>query len=188
MGEPVAERMRRAGRDLYIAGLVSTRSGNLSVRIRDTLVVTRAGASLPHLRPEDLVEVPAAGPGDRDGDASSDLAVHRAVYARSSARAVVHAHPPLAVVLSFGGTPIVPADHEGRLFIPSVPVVDEGRPRVVVGDRVGEAMADGAAIVAVRGHGTYAAGDSIEAATHWTTSLELSARIVIELRRSGISL
>jgi L-fuculose-phosphate aldolase len=179
MGEPVIERMRRVGRDLYVTGLVSTRSGNLSVRVRETIVITRTGALLGHLGPSDLVEVPVDTADDRDAEASSDLIVHREVYRRSDALAIVHAHAPETIALSLRQDSIVPADTEGQAFIPNVPVFEETRPRTGVSAAIGDAIASGVRIAAVRAHGTFAAGDAIEAAAHWTTCLAMSSRILL---------
>lgn len=179
MGEPVVERMRRIGRDLAGGGLVSTRSGNLSVRMRDTIVVTRTGAMLGHLGPADLVEVPVDGSDDRDTEASSDLVVHREIYRRTDALAVVHAHAPDTIALSLRMDEIVPVDTEGLAFVPRVPVFEETRPRTTLAGRVAGALADGARVVAVRAHGTFAAGDAIESAAHWTTCLAMSSRILL---------
>jgi Ribulose-5-phosphate 4-epimerase and related epimerases and aldolases len=54
--------------------------------------------------------------------ASAELAVHRTIYKRTSALAVVHAHPPYAVALSFTEEEIIPCDMEGRALLLKVPV------------------------------------------------------------------
>jgi ribulose-5-phosphate 4-epimerase/fuculose-1-phosphate aldolase len=80
-----------AGRALFSLGLVRGADGNLSTFDGSSLVITRTGSELHRLAPTDLV----AGPldGDLDG-ASSDLEVHRRLYARHGPGAVVHCHPP----------------------------------------------------------------------------------------------
>jgi len=82
---------RAAGRTLFSLGLVRGTEGNLSTFDGETLVITRAGAELRALGPQDLVEGPLSGelPG-----ASSDLAVHRERYGLDGPGAIVHAHPP----------------------------------------------------------------------------------------------
>jgi L-fuculose-phosphate aldolase len=40
-------------------------------------------------------------------------------------------------------------------------------------------------IVVVRGHGVYAAGESLERAYKWTCSLELSAKTAVIARQAG---
>lgn len=183
--DPIVEGLRRAGRDLYLLGLVSTRGGNLSARAGDLLVITRTGAPLGGLEPQDFVQVPVQTESEADAEASFDLVVHREIYRRSDALTVVHAHGPLTATLSFDG-PLRPVDHEGRILMPEVPVFAETRPRSVLAGQVAEAVAGGCRAVAVRGHGTFCAGDTIDAAMQWTTALELSARVLLETRRAGI--
>lgn len=177
--------LRDVGRDLYLRGLVSTRGGNLSVRADDALLITRTGAPLGRLTGSDIIEVPVEGPSEVDDQASSDLVVHRAIYRLSDAGAVAHGHGVFATTLSFAG-PITPVDHEGKLLLGEVPVFEETDPRTTMADQMGAALSSGARVVAARGHGTYAAGETIEAAAQWTTAVEMSARILIELRGAGI--
>lgn len=181
------DRLRRVGRDLALAGLVSTRGGNLSVRTGERILVTRTGAALGHLEAESLVEVPAerAAPGDEE--ASSDLLLHREIYRSRGVGAIVHAHPPAVTALTFAGEVIEPVDHEGRLLMPTVQICEETDPREGLARRAADAVAAGDRVVAVRGHGTYAAGESPEDACHWTTALEMSARILLDLRAAGLT-
>jgi L-fuculose-phosphate aldolase len=44
------------GRDLFLSGLNSSHSGNLSVRFGDRIVITRRGAMLGQLTERDLIE------------------------------------------------------------------------------------------------------------------------------------
>ncbi len=88
------EAFRAAGRTLFSLGLVHGTEGNLSTFDGTTLVITRTGAELRSLRPEDLIEGGVDGPLSR---ASSDLAVHRQRYATDGPGALVHAHPPGSV-------------------------------------------------------------------------------------------
>lgn len=85
---------RAAGRTLFSLGLVHGAEGNLSTFDGERLVITRTGAELAALRPEDLIEGGLAGPMP---GASSDLAVHRRRYEADGPGALVHAHPPGSV-------------------------------------------------------------------------------------------
>lgn len=175
------ETLVRAGRDLAAWQLVSTRGGNLSQRSGEEILITRTGAMLGRLEPHDLVTV-GLEPGPRDEHASGDLAVHREIYRRTQAAAVVHAHPSSVVALAYTADVLVPEDHEGRIFVPRAPVIDEREPRHLVAAEVADRIATGAAVVVVRTHGTYAAAGSLDDALHRTTSLELSARILLARR------
>jgi L-fuculose-phosphate aldolase len=115
--------------------------------------------------------------------ASIELAVHRAVYKRASASAIVHAHPAHAVALSFSEQEIIPCDVEGSLILSRVPVLGWGT--TVKPGEFAEEIAEALTthkIVLVRGHGSFAAGQLLEEAYHYTTTLEESCRLLYLLK------
>ncbi|KUL43094.1 fuculose phosphate aldolase [Streptomyces sp. NRRL F-4489] len=82
-------------------GLVAGTSGNVSVRVRDTVLVTPSGVPYDRLRPSDATAV------DLDGRQvigrlrpTSELPLHLAVYRATTATAVVHTHAPHATAVS----------------------------------------------------------------------------------------
>ncbi len=160
-------------------------SGNASAREGEHLWITPTGACADTLQSWQLVR--CALSDDACVNASSDLALHRAVYRRNSkARAVLHAHGSFAVALTMNADEYVPADLEGELYFPRVPVLDlkysdyfEKSP-----ERVGEALAE-CPVAIVRGHGMYAWGVDLDQAYKWICSLELSATIQYRALRSG---
>ena len=84
------ESFRAAGRTLFSFGLVQGAEGNLSTFDGGTLVITRTGAALHALQPDDVIEGRLTGPFP---GASSDLEVHRERYAADGPGAIAHAHP-----------------------------------------------------------------------------------------------
>ena len=125
--ERLAAEFARIGRILFQGGLNNSHSGNLSVRLGDKLVITRRGAMLGGLSPDDLV--PGGLKRDDSGIAlaSTEVKVHRAIYLSTSALAVVHTHPRSATALSLNGDSIVPVDVEGRYYFKRVPVFTAGK-------------------------------------------------------------
>jgi L-fuculose-phosphate aldolase len=89
-------------------GLAVGRAGNISVRLGDTVAITPSGISYADMRPGDVCLVTLAGtqPGGGDGGPgaretpSSETPMHLAVYAATSARAIVHTHSPEVIALS----------------------------------------------------------------------------------------
>ncbi|GGY36587.1 class II aldolase/adducin family protein [Streptomyces djakartensis] len=82
-------------------GLVVGTSGNVSVRVGDTVLVTPSGVPYDRLEPRDVTGV------DLDGRQvlgtlvpTSELPMHLAVYATTDARAVVHTHAVHATAVS----------------------------------------------------------------------------------------
>jgi L-fuculose-phosphate aldolase len=100
------EEMRAAicagAQSLHDAGLAPGKSGNVSTRLDDGLLITPSGLSYPTMRPEDIVEIDGTG-SVRNGRyrPSTELPLHRAIYAaRPRVRAIVHTHSPHATALS----------------------------------------------------------------------------------------
>jgi L-fuculose-phosphate aldolase len=84
---------QNVGQCLFHRGLVSSQSGNLSIRMGDRLIITRRGCNLGYLQEKDLIET-GINKNDRWTPlASIELPVHRAIYQTTQARAIVHAHP-----------------------------------------------------------------------------------------------
>ncbi|MFJ8790866.1 class II aldolase/adducin family protein [Streptomyces sp. NPDC102462] len=82
-------------------GLVVGTSGNVSVRVGDTVLVTPSGVPYDRLTPDDVTGV------DLDGRQvlgtlvpTSELPMHLAVYRATDARAVVHTHAVHATAVS----------------------------------------------------------------------------------------
>lgn len=172
-----------AGRDLFNLGLVASSTGNLSLRLRDRIIITRRDAALNCLEEPDLIETGLKHNDRATPLASRELPVHRAIYMATRASAIVHAHPSHATALSLAASEILPADSEGNAAIGAVPVLARGQ------DVKPEAMAEEIAralskhrIVMVAGHGSYATGQLLEEALSYTTLLEASARINCLLR------
>jgi L-fuculose-phosphate aldolase len=91
-----------AGHDLERTGLSPQRSGNVSARCRDGMLITPTGMAYGDLLPGDIVwmgldgHVPAGSLAP-----SSEWHMHAAIYAaRPDAQAVVHTHSDYAVTLA----------------------------------------------------------------------------------------
>ena len=95
-----------AGHRLVEADLLGAAEGNLSARLAGgTFLVTPSGVSKAALRPDQLLEVDAAGRVvSGSGRPSTELPMHLAAYAaRPDAMALVHAHPVTAVAFTIAG-------------------------------------------------------------------------------------
>lgn len=109
-------------------GLSPGRSGNVSCRFVDGMLITPTGMAYEDIRPRDIVFVDAKGevPAKKSRKPSSEWRFHLAAYqARSDANAVVHTHSLNATVLACAHKPI-PAFHymvaiAGGSDIPLVP-------------------------------------------------------------------
>jgi L-fuculose-phosphate aldolase len=111
------ERARRAVIDTALAmsrsGLSPGRSGNVSCRFKDGMLITPTGMAYEEIKPRDIVFVDRKGavPGKRSRKPSSEWRFHLAAYhARADMNAVVHTHSLNATALACAHKPI-PAFH-----------------------------------------------------------------------------
>ena len=167
------------GRDLFIQGLNSSHSGNMSVRLGDRIVITRRGSMLGNLREADLIETGLYKNDSRIILASTEINVHRAIYQNTSALAIVHAHPVYATALSLVDDEIIPIDSEGQYLLHKIPVASFEH--TVGSDEVARLLPEYLKeykLVMIRGHGSFAIGQLIEEAYQWTSSLENISKII----------
>lgn len=186
--DPLLDRLlpqfRLAGETLLACGCNNSHSGNLSVRQADRIVVTRTGAMLGSLGVDDLVST-SLQPDDHDrARASSELPVHLAIYERTDFTAVAHGHAIWAVLAGWISDELVPIDVEGAYYFGRIPVV-ECAP-ATASPSTGVALAEAfetTPVAILRGHGVFAVGDSIEQAMQRVTSVNDSARLLVEAQR-----
>jgi len=179
----ILSQFQAVGRDLFTKGLVSSNSGNLSIRLGERLIITRRSSGLGSLLEHDLIETGISKNDRNTPMASIELAVHRAIYQETPALAVVHAHPPHAVALSLNETEIVPIDTEGLPILGGVPVLGwhmEVKPGGLA-DIIAQALKRHR-IIMVHGHGSFAIGQLLEEAHNYTTTLEESCQVICLLK------
>jgi L-fuculose-phosphate aldolase len=174
------EQFRAIGRDMYVDRLVSSHGGNLSVRFGDRVIIKRRGAMLGQLKPHDLIETGLHKNDSGVALASTELIVHRAIYKATPALAVVHAHPRTAIALSLSREEIVPIDNEGSYLLKKVPVVAvemaSGSPQMA--QAVAEALRE-YKVIMLRGHGSFAIGQTLDEAFQWTSAFEECCQIIL---------
>lgn len=170
------EQFRDIGRDIFLRGLISSHAGNMSVRVVDRIYITRRASMLGKLRQKDVVELELGQDNTQVPAASSELVVHTAIYQNTNGLAVIHTHPPYATLLSMVHDEIIPIDAEGMYLFTKIPVVAPENP---IGSRESAGLVSTQlkehTIVLVRGHGSFARGDTLEEAFQYTTSLESSS-------------
>lgn len=164
----------RIGKRLFAEHLVGGNFGNISVRKGDDgFYIKRTGAYL------DVATEPVFVPltGEVPPGASSEYRVHREVYRKTPHRAIVHAHPPAAVALSLVRDEILPEDSEGFMFCPVIPVVSGEPGSQEIADAVSDVLVSLKLVIA-RGHGTFAAGKTLDEAYLYTSLAEHACRVL----------
>jgi L-fuculose-phosphate aldolase len=176
------ERIADFSRLLVDFGLVEYRGGNLSVRIGEhDMLVTRRRSSKGDLTQEDVVRTSIDRLDENALLASSAYEIHRAIYERTDAQAVIHAHPSKTVTLSLFCDELVPLDENGLLYLrPSVKVV--APPQLfgwnLAADEIADALVSGRVVVQ-KWHGTFAKGADLAEAFHNTRAVEfMSAHLI----------
>jgi len=177
---PSEKSLRKAVLETALAmsrsGLSPGRSGNVSCRFEDGMLITPSGKRYDEIGPDDVVFV--AGDGkvqDRRQTPSSEWHFHLAAYrARPDRSAVVHTHSMHATVLACAHKPI-PAFHYmvgvvGGKDIPCVPYATFGTDELAQHVATGLSKRD-ACLMA--NHGLIAIGDTL------AHTLELAAEIEI---------
>lgn len=190
-----------ACRILAVEGLVEGILGHVSARVGERELLIRCRG--PHERgldftvAEDIRRVDLDGQGEevRDGwSPPKELPIHAELYrARPEVQAVVHAHPPAALLCGLAG--LEPRPVFGAYNIPAMRLALDGvpvYPRPVLITRAelaGEMLAamEGRSVCLLAGHGITVAGDSVEQATVRAVNLNVALSVTVELARLGAS-
>jgi L-fuculose-phosphate aldolase len=180
------EEFRDVGRDIFVTQMTSTHGGNLSVRVGDRIIIKRRGAQLGRLKREDFVETNLYSPDSGIMRASTELIVHRAIYLKTSALAVIHCHPRTAIALSLSRDEIIPIDVEGSYLLHKVPVVaaEFASGSQEMADLVADTLRQ-YKIIMLRGHGCFSTGQTLDEALQWVSCLEEASDIILETHLLG---
>jgi len=177
------------GRRLYARGYTASNDGNISARLdAGRLLMTPKSVCKGFMTAEMMVVTDLDGKklaGDRDP--SSEMQMHLEVYRqRADARAVVHAHPPIATGFAVAGIPLDRAVlAEVVTTLGSVPIADYATPstkelpeavRKYVKSHDGMLLAN---------HGALTLGSDLFAAYYKMETIEHFAKISLVARLLG---
>jgi L-fuculose-phosphate aldolase len=180
----IYEMFREIGRDLFTSNMISSHGGNLSVRFGDRVIIKRRGAMLGNLKPHDLIETRLEKNDSGVALASTELLVHRAIYMNTPALAICHCHPRTAIAFSLSRNELVPIDNEASYLLKKVPVVTKefpsGTPEMA--NKVANALKN-YKIIMLRGHGSFAIGQTLDEAFQWSSTLEESCQIELAVKQ-----
>ncbi len=178
-----------AARKMQSLGLSPGRSGNVSVRWKDGMLITASG-----IRPEDMdtdagaVFVDAGGKCAGEGNVpSSEWRFHKVVYeTRPGINALVHCHSRFATALACAHLPI-PSFHymvakAGGADIPLAPYATYGTPELA--KHVAAALASRNACL-LANHGQIAIGATLEDALELAEEVEVLAAQYVTARSLG---
>src|SRR6186713_11614 len=183
------EAIVEVGRRLYARGYTASNDGNISTRLDDRrLLMTPKSVCKGFMSPDMMVVTDLDGKklaGDRDP--SSEMQMHLEVYRqRPDARAVVHAHPPIATGFAVAGIALDRAVlAEVVTTLGSVPIADYATPST---KELPEAVRkyvkahDG---MLLANHGALTLGTDVFAAYYKMETIEHFAKISLVARMLG---
>jgi len=169
---------------LYIqqCGLVRGTSGNISVRLKDTFLITPSGMAYSALTPEDIVELDFAGSvvsGARKPSIEKDL--HRLIYKnRNDVAAVVHVHSIYATAIAAARKTLpVVTDNMAAFFGKEIACADYARSGSTELAQNAVKALDCDFGVLLANHGALCVGENIDKALSRCELLEESAKTFI---------
>jgi ribulose-5-phosphate 4-epimerase/fuculose-1-phosphate aldolase len=183
----VRRRIVELGASLFARRLTFGRTGNISVRLGDAVLLTPTGSSLGTLDPDELSLIDTAGRHVDGPEPSKEAFLHAAVYrARPDAGAVVHLHSTHSVAVSC----LAGLDRADALPpLTAYYVMRVGRlpllPYHAPGDGTLEPLAERTArehhAFLLANHGPVVAGSGLAAAADAVEELEETARLFLLL-------
>lgn len=190
------EEFVRIGQLMHARGYVTATDGNLSARLDpERFLVTPSGLSKGFMTPDQMLVIgwdarPVAG--SRFGAArglqpSSEILLHLEAYRqRPDIRAVVHAHPPIAIALSIAGIAIAPCLlPEVIVTLGTIPTTEYATPASPEGATVIRDVIANHDAVMLQRHGSVTVGSTIFEAYLKLEKLEHAADVTFKLLLLG---
>ena len=180
----------RLCRRLAARGWVAACDGNVSARLDDgRILITPTGRYKSQIRAGDLAQMRLDGTV-LAGEPSSEYPLHLAVYRRCpAARAVVHAHPPVATAWTVARPDLdeLPVDCVAEVILGAgrIPFVEYARPGSGAVARAVEPFLPDHRVLVLRRHGALAWGESGEEAFAGIDRLEHSAHMLMAAQALG---
>jgi len=170
---------KKVGELLYQEGIVHATSGNMSLRnSKKTFLITAHDCCFGDISNSGVVEVNLENK-NLDRNASVEVIVHREIYKKTAAKAIVHCHPIFATVLSFFSKAIKPQDIEGSFYIPEIPIINIRQS--IASEKAAQILPKffkKHKVVFLKGHGSWVIGDTLFDCFKYTSILESSSKIL----------
>lgn len=182
--EAIAAEMSDVSEKLVMTGMVHLLGGNFSVREGEKMAITGHRSPKRHLSGSDLF-VADVNSDELVAGASSTLGMHRSIFRKTEADAIIHAHPYYATLLSYYTDVICPIDENNIYYLGErvFCIQSEGYMKwALLADQMAELLTRSPAAV-LKWHGSFAIGDSLAEAFNHTQALEQASRFILDTRR-----
>ncbi|GGK36190.1 class II aldolase/adducin family protein [Salinarimonas ramus] len=183
-------RIVRVAQAMDQAGFCPTKSGNVSARVGDGLIITPSGLPYAETTPADLVAIALDGRARDEGSRrpSSEWPFHTEIYkARPDVHAIVHTHSPKATALACARRPI-PAFHYMVAYCGGRDIRVADYATFGSADLAANAVAalEGRKAALLANHGVIAAGATLEGALAIAGEVENLAGQYLALLAAGL--
>ncbi len=177
----IGEKIRKIGERAWQRGLISGFNGNISVRFKDMMIITRTGCNKGMISAIDLIAYDLRNNKKlSDGDLSSEWKMHYEIYMnRKDVRAILHTHPPylLAAIKSSNNFLQHINVYESEIFLPRIGLVE---PLIPGSEELASAVARVACskdIVFLKNHGLVCVGKDLIQCISLSEEIEQLAKI-----------
>ena len=184
----ILEQLCEAAESFHRRGYAHGSTGNLSVRIGDSIWITPTGKPLKGLMPGHLACLDAKGESRNENRPSKEFPFHLAVYRQNGdAGAIVHLHSLYSVALSClasfdADEPLPPLTPYYFMRVAPLAVLPYFRPGSDELAVAVERAARAHACMLLRNHGTICTGANLNEAVDRAEELEQTARLYFTLR------
>jgi ribulose-5-phosphate 4-epimerase/fuculose-1-phosphate aldolase len=186
------ESIVRHGRSLFDRGLAAGSSGNISVRLDDSWLLTPTDSCLGQLDPARLSKLDWNGKLLSGDPPSKEAFLHRAIYSeRAAANAIVHLHATYSAAVSCiagldAANCLPPLTAYFVIKVGRLPLIPYYRPGdIALADAIRELARTHAALL-LANHGPIVSGATLEAAVYATEELEETAKLFLLLRNTPV--
>lgn len=166
------------GSQLHQHGINYGRSGNISKRVGDKILITAHESYLGFLEEGDILVMDQAGgivEGDKEPTVEKPL--HLSIYRQFPQRnVVIHAHPPYTVHYFYHHETLDPITLEERVYLGEVNTITQKTPTITDLDTIHQALNIND-IVVIKDHGVVAIGEDFKYTFSLIELLETNARL-----------
>ena len=166
------------GAQLYHRGINHGRSGNISRRVGDKILITTHESYLGFLQEDDILVMDKEGniiEGDKEP--TSEKALHLSIHERFPKKNVaIHVHPPYTVHYFHSHDTLTPITLEERVYLGKVGTITQQTPTITDLASTHRALDDND-IVVIKDHGVVVIGEDFPYAFSLIELLEVNARV-----------
>ncbi|HTY45469.1 MAG TPA: class II aldolase/adducin family protein [Patescibacteria group bacterium] len=171
------------GKKLYALRLVVARSGNLSARLdNDLMLVTASGTSLGDLANDDILKVSLEGSGQtKDKALTSEFPLHSLVHTQFPGKVIIHCHPSLINAYFAVCAELKALTFETKMYVGTIPIVEQETPSITRPELVVQALKNNNLVV-IKNHGVVAIADTFRDALYLIEALEEAVKVAAVAR------